>query len=196
MSVSGEEEAEEAVVVAVVEQEEVRRVRPVEAEQVPRDLKVNSIICTATDHTMEVAVQRPRPVPSPAGAVGYSSINRPSSNSSKHNLTLAATPPARYHWKMVSTLDTQTRHTRTPTAHRSAKNPTQSTSTFEGRPPKVVVLFSALRDWPSQDRPLPQTQTHTLLQHDSVLLNEGDKCFKLVPWQQDVHDDDDSSSAI
>lgn len=96
-------------------QEAHREERRPEAEQVPQDLKVNSTTCTATDLTMEAVLRPPPPAPSPAGAVEYSSI----SPSSKHNLTLAATPPARYRSRTVSTLDIQTLRTRTPTAHRS-----------------------------------------------------------------------------
>lgn len=83
-------------------------------------------------------VRRPRRAPSPAGVVGYSSISPSSSSNSKHNLTLAATLPVSYHWKMVSTLDTQTRHTRTPTAHRSGKEPTC------GKSPGKQSFFSSL----------------------------------------------------
>lgn len=101
-------------------------------------MQVNSTTCTATDRTKAVEVRRPRRAPSPAGVVGYSSISPSSSSNSKHNLTLAATLPVSYHWKMVSTLDTQTRHTRTPTAHRSGKEPTC------GKSPGKQSFFSSL----------------------------------------------------
>lgn len=108
-------------------------------------MQVNSTTCTATDRTKEVEVRRPRRAPSPAGVVGYSSISPSSSSNSKHNLTLAATLPVSYHWKMVSTLDTQTRHTRTPTAHRSGKEPTCGKS--PGKQsffPLFVIIFHHL----------------------------------------------------